>query len=67
VFVSTLPFSSADPAVLQADPQVRTIDVTATAGPQVALPVNAPGRYVRVQLPGTGRTLSLAEVQVIAG
>ncbi len=66
LFVSQVPFTSADPAATQADPDVATFDLGDMAGiAQRAVVVNQPGRYIRVQLPGTN-FLSLAEVVVAA-
>ncbi|MFB8241112.1 discoidin domain-containing protein [Kitasatospora purpeofusca] len=48
---------------IEADPTVRTVRVTGTVPTKLTLPVGADGRYVRVQLAGTG-SLTLAEVQV---
>ncbi|MGW2541231.1 hypothetical protein ACWC5I_10250 [Kitasatospora sp. NPDC001574] len=48
---------------IEADPRVRTIRITGSVPTKLTLPVNAAGRYVRVQLAGTDR-LTLAEVQV---
>jgi F5/8 type C domain len=67
VFVSATPFTSNDPAVLAATPGVSTFDALTDPGtPNIDIPVNVPVRYVRVQLPGAGRILMLAEVEVLA-
>jgi hypothetical protein len=67
VFVSATPFTSNDPAVLAATPGVSTFDLRTDPGtPNIDIPVNVPVRYVRVQLPGAGRILMLAEVEVLA-
>lgn len=65
VFVSNEPFTSEDPNVLLADPAVWHHDDTGQAGRPTTVPVNRPGRYVRIQLAGsTANYLNLAEVQV---
>ena len=67
VFVSATPFVSDDPAVLAATPGVVSFDLATDPGtPSIDLTVGAQVRYVRVQLPGSGRILSLAEVEVLA-
>jgi hypothetical protein len=65
VFVSDTPFLPTDtPATLQNRPGTFSSHQTNTPGPSAAIAVpGALGRYVRVQLSGTGY-LSLAEVQV---
>jgi hypothetical protein len=65
VFVSDTPFSSTDtPAMLQNRSGTFNSHQTTAPNPSIAIPVNAQGRYVRVQLTGTN-FLSLAEVQVL--
>jgi len=63
LFVSNEPFTSTDPAVLLADPNVWNHHVPGQAERTTTLPVNRHGRYVRVQLAGENY-LQLAEVQV---
>jgi hypothetical protein len=65
VFVSDTPFRPADtPATLKSRAGTWSSHRTAAPHPSVRLtPSGAPGRYIRVQLNGTGY-LSLAEVQV---
>jgi hypothetical protein len=64
VFVSNTPFSASDtPATLANRAGTFASHQTTTPNPSVSIPVNAPGRYVRVQL-NTPNILSLAEVQV---
>ena len=64
VFVSDTPFDPSDtPATLQFRPGTFASHQTTVPGPSLDIPVNLPGRYVRVQLGNTGN-LSLAEVQV---
>jgi hypothetical protein len=64
IFVSDAPFGSADsPSNLQSRAGTWAIHQQGAPNPFLAVAVNASGRYVRVQLAGTG-TLSLAEVQV---
>jgi YD repeat-containing protein len=66
VFVSDAPFASTDPAQTQAQAGVWTSYNAGQAPTHATLTANRAGRYVRVQLAGTG-ILSLAEVQVFAG
>lgn len=63
VFVSDVPFTSTDPAVTRTQPGVSEYTITGPVPDSVLLTVNRTGRYVRVQLNGTG-TLELAEVQI---
>ena len=66
VFVSNTPFGAADtPATLQNRLGTFSIHQTSAPGPSdvITVPGGFPGRYVRIQLNGTG-VLSLAEVQV---
>lgn len=65
VLVSSTPFTGTTLAQGQATPGVLDLGVTGQAGRPTTLAVNRSGRYVRVQLAGTG-ALSLAEVQVFA-
>ena len=67
VFVSDAPFRPTDtPATLKSRAGTWSSHQTAAPHPSVRLtPSGAPGRYIRVQLNGTGY-LSLAEVQVFA-
>lgn len=67
VFVSTQPFVSDDATVLAATAGVTTFDLAADPGtPSIEFAVNLPVRYIRVQLPGSNRIVSLAELQVLA-
>ena len=64
VFVSDTPFLATDtPATLQFRSGTFASHLTTAPNPSSTILVNATGRYVRVQLSGTGY-LSLAEVQV---
>jgi hypothetical protein len=64
VFVSDTPFLATDtPATLQGRAATFASHQTGAPTPYTAIPVNAQGRYVRVQLAATDY-LSLAEVQV---
>ena len=66
VFVSYTPFLPGDtPATLQFRSGVVASHQTTAPSPATAIPMNATGRYVRVQLSGADY-LSLAEVQVFA-
>jgi hypothetical protein len=66
VFVSDTPFSASDtPANLQNRAGTFASHQTSAPNPSVTVPLNAQGRYVRVQLSGADY-LSLAEVQVFA-
>lgn len=66
VFVSNAPFASdATIAELVSDPTVWSYTFDGVAGETTEIPVNAYGRYVRVQKPA-GTALSLAEVEVFA-
>ena len=65
VFVSDTPFQATDtPATLQNRTGTFASHQTTPPNPSVTITVNAQGRYVRVQLSGSGY-LSLAEVQVM--
>ena len=64
IFVSDTPFlATHTPATLQARAGTWSSHQTSMPDPSTTIPVGASGRYVRVQLSGTGY-LSLAEVQV---
>jgi RHS repeat-associated protein len=63
LFVSDIPFASTDVAATQAQAGVSSYHTPGQAPAQTALDVNRTGRYVRVQLAGSG-VLSLTEVQV---
>jgi hypothetical protein len=64
VFVSDTPFTASDtPAVLQSRSGVWASHQTSPPSPTATIPVNAQGRYVRIQLNATNY-LQLAEVQV---
>ena len=65
VFVSDTPFAPGDtPAALQSRPATWSSHQTIAPNPAASVPVNAKGRYVRVQL-GARAMMSLAEVQVL--
>jgi cytochrome c peroxidase len=64
VFVSSQPFTGTTVAQTQAQAGVLDLAYPGTAPVTASLPVNAVGRYVRVQLEGTN-SLDLAEVEVI--
>ncbi|NUW34611.1 discoidin domain-containing protein [Nonomuraea sp. SMC257] len=66
VFASDTPFASNDPLATKNQAGVWTHHQDAAAGTTLSLPVNRDARYVRVQLGGSDRPLSLAEVQVFA-
>jgi YVTN family beta-propeller protein len=67
LFVSNNDMSAASIDQLRADPTVTSRQVGATnALPNISIPVNGFGRFVRVQLTGQN-TLSLAEAQVFGG
>jgi hypothetical protein len=63
VFVSDVPFTSTDPAVTRVQPGVSEYVIAGPVPDSVLLTVDRTGRYVRVQLNGTG-ILELAEVQI---
>jgi alpha-L-fucosidase 2 len=64
VFASDTPFTSTNPQTTAAQPGVWSHFQTAAVGTSLALGVNRTARYLRVQLVGSDRPLSLAEVQV---
>ncbi|NUW34639.1 discoidin domain-containing protein [Nonomuraea sp. SMC257] len=64
VFASDSPFTSNDPEVTKNQAGVWSTYREAEAGTSLSLPVGRSARYVRVQLVGSDRPLSLAEVQV---
>ena len=66
VFVSNAPFAATDAPGMLAGKVAFSSHQTTAPNPSVSIPVNAQGRYVRVQLTGPGY-LSLAEVQVFGG
>jgi hypothetical protein len=65
VLVSSTPFVGGTLAQAQSTPGVLDLAVAGSAGSPTTLAVNRTGRYVRVQLAGTG-ALTLAEVEVLA-
>ncbi|XVV00598.1 glycosyl hydrolase family 95 catalytic domain-containing protein [Actinosynnema sp. CA-248983] len=64
VFASDTPFTSADPQVTAGQAGVWKHFQSAAVGTTLSLPVGRTARYVRVQLVGSDRPLSLAEVQI---
>ncbi|GAB3976413.1 hypothetical protein GCM10029978_063230 [Actinoallomurus acanthiterrae] len=66
VFASDTPFTSSDPNVTKNQPGVWSSYQSAAAPTSLPLPVGRTARYVRVQLVGSDRPLSLAEVQVMS-
>ncbi|WP_309115205.1 discoidin domain-containing protein [Saccharothrix sp.] len=65
VFASDSPFTSNDPNVLKTQSGVWSSYRAEAVGQTLTLPVNRTARYVRVQLVGSDRPLSLAEVQIL--
>ena len=65
VFVSDVPFQSDDPRLLSLDRNVLAIPVTSTPEDLIHVPVEASGRFVRIQIDATNY-LSIAEVEVFA-
>ena len=63
VFVSDSPFVSTDPSVT-AQSQVESFFFNGIVPGSADITVNAPGQFVRIQIPGYDKTLSLAEVEV---
>jgi hypothetical protein len=64
VFVSENPFTAAEtPLTLSARPNTFSLFQAVAPSPSTTLTLNTQGRYVRIQLAGSG-ILSLAEVQV---
>ncbi len=63
VFVSSQPFGNRSFSELAADPNIWRQHVNSLSSSSLSIPVGVQGRYVRVQLEGSGY-LSLAEVQV---
>lgn len=64
VFASDTPFTSTDPEATKNQPGVWSSYQTDAVGQRLTLPVGRDARYIRVQLVGSDRPLSLAEVQV---
>ncbi|MFE7393406.1 alpha-L-fucosidase [Streptomyces sp. NPDC057582] len=64
VFASDTPFTSTDPEATKNQPGVWSSYQTAAVGQKLTLPVGRDARYIRVQLVGSDRPLSLAEVKV---
>ncbi|WP_190093708.1 alpha-L-fucosidase [Streptomyces melanogenes] len=65
VFTSDTPFTSTDPDVTKTQAGVRNTYRATAVGSTLTLPVGQSARYIRVQLVGSDRPLSLAEVQVL--
>ncbi|NUW35617.1 discoidin domain-containing protein [Nonomuraea sp. SMC257] len=65
VFASDTPFTSNDPQVTKSQSGVWNTYRATAAGTTLSLPVSRSARYIRVQLVGSERPLSLAEVQVL--
>ena len=63
VFLSKTPFASTDPTVTAATKGVWKYYHAGIAGTTTIVPVKSCGRYLRIQIAGTG-TLALAEVQI---
>ena len=66
VFASATPFTSNDPQATAAQSGVWSSLQTAPAGRSLTLRVGQDARYIRVQLIGSDRPLSLAEVEVFS-
>lgn len=65
VFVSDAPFGTKSLAQLKTDPAVTAKQISGTPSPDATVDIGGvKARYVRVQLEGTNRLLSLAEVEV---
>lgn len=64
VFISDAPFGSRSMNDLLSDNSITNYYYSGTAPSKVMMPVNANGRYVRVQLSSSG-ILSLAEVKIV--
>lgn len=64
VFVSEAPFTSTDPALTAAQPHVTALFYSEVVYGSADFAINAPGQYVRIQIPGDNKTLSIAEVEV---
>ena len=65
VFVSQYPFLSTDVQQTRAQLGVKEYYLSGTQGALAQLPVQTPGRYVRVQLNASGVPLQLAEVRIM--
>ncbi|MFE7549313.1 alpha-L-fucosidase [Streptomyces gardneri] len=65
VFASDTPFTSNDPNVTKTQAGVWNTYRATAVGTTLSLPVGRTARYLRVQLAGSDRPLSLAEVQVL--
>ncbi|WP_406387322.1 discoidin domain-containing protein [Streptomyces sp. NBC_00887] len=65
VFASDTPFTSNDPATTKAQTGVWHTHRSEAVGTSLTLPVGTKARYIRVQLVGSDRPLSLSEVQVL--
>ncbi|MCE6998572.1 discoidin domain-containing protein [Saccharothrix sp. S26] len=64
VFASDTPFTSNDPQVTAAQSGVWSRFESTAVSTTLSIPIGRKARYVRVQLTGSDRPLSLAEVQV---
>ncbi|WP_205303893.1 alpha-L-fucosidase [Nonomuraea montanisoli] len=65
VFASDTPFASTDPQATADQAGVWSTFHEAAPGATLSLPLDRTARYVRIQLVGSDRPLSLAEVQVL--
>ena len=65
VFVSQAPFVSSDLIQTRAQAGVREYFLSGVQGLLAQIPMQAPGRYIRVQLNAAGVPLQLAEVRII--
>ena len=66
VLASATPFTSTDPVATASQPGVWSSYQAGAVGQSLTLPVGMNAEYIRVQLMGNSRPLSLAEVQVFA-
>ncbi len=70
ILVSDVPFPDVPLADLIADPNIDSVSQgpgTPGTSTTVALPAGTTGQYVRIQLPGSNRTLSVAELEIFGG
>ena len=65
IFVSDLPMTSDDPAVLQKEPGVKSISIPEPPGYPTPYAIGTSGRYLRI-VSTSGRSVGIAEIEVFA-
>jgi hypothetical protein len=65
IFVSDMPFTSDDPAVLQKQPSITSISISEPPGYPTPYAIGATGRFLRI-VSTTGRPVGIGEIEVFA-